>query len=130
MQLDAMLANCADQDRGREVEIVNPWDGKPTGIRFWLAGPDSEIQRQARLRMMDDLLDASRHDGTVSATDREKARINCLARCVLRWELSEEGHPVPFNHRNVVRVLTAVHWLQVQVDAFAGDRANFRTEGL
>lgn len=61
----------------------------------------------------------------MTAEQREKARLNCLARCVLGWEVSEEGEPVPFNHKNVLRMLR-VQWVQMQVDSFASDRAAFR----
>ncbi len=130
MDLNDILSNTVDQERGRELEIANPWNGELTGIRFTLAGPDSETQRKARIQMMDDLADAANPDGTISAENRETARLNCLARCVIGWKIAEDGDALAFNHKNVVRILKSVHWLQVQVDAFAGDRSNFKPEGF
>lgn len=109
---------------------MDPWTGKPTGFRFLVAGPDSDTQRRARIAMMDELSEAAGADGRASFEAREAARIGCLARCVLAWEIEDEGVPVAFSHRNVVRVLRGVEWLQAQVDAFAGDRRNFAPEGL
>lgn len=129
MDLSEARGNVVDQDKGRWLDVADPWSGKPTGMRFLLAGPDSETQRRARLAMMDELADASATDGSVSAEGREAARINCLARCVLRWEIEDEGQAVPFTHKNVVRVLKGIQWIQIQVDAFAGDRRNFGLEG-
>lgn len=126
MELNDILANVADQDRGRECEIVDPVTGRPTGITFRIAGPDSETQHRARLHLADHLAELADHTGRVKAADREKARIDSLARCVLGWSIIEDGQQVPFNHANVVRVLSAATWLQAQVDAFAGDRAAFR----
>ncbi|WP_234908715.1 hypothetical protein [Rhizobium rhizogenes] len=126
--LDDVLSNVADQDRGRELTIIDPWTGAQTGIRFRVAGPDSEVQHRARLQMMDELAEAARPDGTVSAEAREATRLACLARCVLLMEIEEDGKPVPVSHKNIIRVLRAGTWIQAQVDAFAGDRRNFTPE--
>lgn len=126
MDLTDILSNIEDQDRGREFELVDPVSGKPIGIKFRVAGPDSATQRRARLRLVDDLAELADLDGSISAAAREKARINSLARCVLGWEITEDGQPVLFSHSAVVRVLTAAPWVQAQVDAFASDRAAFR----
>lgn len=128
MTLEEITANVIDQDRGRKLEIHDPFEGKPTGMTMWIAGPDSATQRKARVEMMDELADRAAPDGTVSAEQREAARLNCLAKCVLRWEVQHEGTDLAFTHKNVVRVLKAAEWLQAQVDAFAGDRRNFAPE--
>ncbi len=125
MTLDDILSNVADQDRGRELVIVDPWTGTPAGIKFLIAGPDSEVQRRARLEMMDELAEAARPDGTVPAEAREAARLACLAKCCLLLEIEEDGKPLPTSHKNIIRVLRAGTWIQAQVDAFAGDRRNF-----
>lgn len=117
-----------DQDRGRELTIADPVTGRPTGIVFRVAGPDSATQRRAQLRLVDDLAEMAGPDGRVSAENRERARIDCLARCILGWTVEEDGELLPFSHRNVVRVLGMARWLQEQVDSFAADRAAFRGE--
>jgi len=126
MQMNDILADAQDQDRGRDFELVDPVTGQPTGIKLRIAGPDSATQARARLQMVDDLADAADGEGKVSAADRERVRLNTLARCVLGWEISENGEPVPFNHASVVRFLKAALWVQQQVDSFASDRAAFR----
>lgn len=130
MDFADFASNAIDQDKGRKLVIVNPWTGEPTGMSMLVAGPDSDTQRRARIAMMDELADMARPDGTVSAEDRETARIHCLARCVLGWDVSDGGASIPFEHKHVVRVLRAGAYLQAQVDAFAGDRSNFRPEAL
>jgi hypothetical protein len=122
MDLNDILANIADQDRGTWCDIVDPVDGTPTGIRVLVAGPDSETQHKARLRLSDDLAELADLDGRVSAENREKVRIASLARCVLNWEIEEDGKALPFSHAACVRVLSAASWIQAQVDAFASDR--------
>jgi hypothetical protein len=128
MTLDDILANVADQDRGKEFELLDPVEGKPTGIRLWIVGPDSATANRARLALADELAEMADHNGRVSAENREKARLNCLARHVVRWEVEEDGKLVPFSHANVLRLLK-VHWVQEQVDAFAADRAAHRRVG-
>jgi hypothetical protein len=128
MTLDDILSNVADQDKGRELVIADPWSGQPTGIKFRIAGPDSDVHHRARIQMMDELAEAARPDGTVSAEAREAARIACLAKCVLLMEIDEDGKPVPVSHKQIIRVLRSAAWLQAQVDAFAGDRQNFAPE--
>lgn len=125
MDLNDVLANVADQDKGREFELADPVTGKPTGIKLRVAGPDSDTQHRARIAMMDELAEMADAEGRVSAELREKARLNCLARCILGWEIEEDGKPVPFSHKNLIRVLR-VQWVQAQADAFASDRAAFR----
>lgn len=125
MDLSDIFGAREDHERGAWLELAHPVTGEPIGIRFHLAGPDSDTQAKGRLKFADDLADLAEADGTMSAEAREKARINSLARCVLGWEITEDGEPVPFTHKNVVRVLRAATWIQAQVDAFAGDRQNF-----
>jgi hypothetical protein len=128
MQLNDILANAEDQDKGRWLDLVDPFTGKPTGIRLLIAGPDSSVQARGRVRLSDELAEMADAEGRVAATDRERARQNSLARCVLGWEVSEDGQAVPFNHGNVLRLLRAAAWVEAQVDAFAGDRRNFAPE--
>ena len=128
MQLDDILANVADQDKGRELEIVEPFSGQPTGMKFTVVGPDSDTARRARIRLADELAEMADNDGRISAEHREKARRNCLAAHVIRWSnVTEDGKEVPFNTKNLLTLLR-VQWVEIQVDAFAADRRNFVPE--
>lgn len=125
MELNDLISASADHERGAWLELAHPVTGALTGMRVKLAGPDSDTQARARLRMADDLGEYAELDGTLTAEKREKARLDCLARCVLDWDMTEDGQLLPFTHKNVVRFLRAGTWVQAQVDAFAGDRRNF-----
>lgn len=129
MQLNDIEADAQDQDRGRDFPLLDPVTGKATGITLRIAGPDSATQARARLQLVDDLAAVADDDGRIGAAAREKARLNCLARCVLGWDVKEDGQPVPFTHANVLRLLRAAAWVQAQVDGFASDRAAFRGDG-
>lgn len=122
-----ITGNATDQDKGRELELVNPFTVEPTGLKFHVVGPDSETARRARLALSDELAALADADGRVTAEHREAARLNCLAKHVLRWDVTEGGHPVPFTTSNLLSLLR-VQWVQAQVDAFAGDRRNFAPE--
>lgn len=124
--LTDIMADVADQDRGGVLELTDPLTGEPTGLKLTVVGPDSRILRRAILEMADELAELMGPDGRVSAENKEKARLNCLAKVVIGWEVVEDGKPVPFSHRAVVRLLTAARWVEAQVDAFTADRANFR----
>lgn len=125
MTLNDILQNAADQDRGRLLLVTNPWTGEATGITFRIAGPDSSVQHRARIAMMDRLAELAETDGTVTAANREKARLECLASCVLAMEVEEDGEKLALTQKNIIRVLSSAAWLQAQVDGFAGDRSRF-----
>ncbi|WP_112311827.1 hypothetical protein [Pseudogemmobacter bohemicus] len=120
------VANIAeDQDRGRWLDLLGPYDGKPVGIRLLIAGPDSSVQARARVKMMDDRADMADDEGRISADNAETCRLRSLARCILSWEASEDGQPVPFSFDAALRLLKAGRWVQEQVDDFAGSRRAF-----
>ncbi|QGA57253.1 hypothetical protein [Brucella sp. 2280] len=126
MTLDEILDNVADQDRGRECELTDPVTGEPTGIKLLVVGPDSKTAHDARIAMTDELMEMTRHDGTVSGEDRERARLNCLARLIVRWEQPDGmGNFITLSHANILKLLR-VSWVEAQIDAFASNRAHFR----
>lgn len=125
MELNEVAAWSDDQDKGAWLTLVHPVTGEPVGLRLLVAGPDSATQGRARLKLAEELADAADDTGRVSADAREAARLRNLARCVLRWDVTEDGEPVPFTTANVVRLLKAGVWVQAQLDAFAVDRRNF-----
>lgn len=114
-----------DQDRGRWLDLLGPYDGKPVGIRLLIVGPDSMAQARARLKLADDLSDMADDEGRVNGENRETARLRNLARCIIGWEATEDGKPVPFSFDAALRLLKAGRWVQEQVDEFAGSRRAF-----
>lgn len=122
MDFRDIISNCIDQDNGAELVLVDPVTGEPTDMKLIIAGPDSATQRRARLAMVDELAELADEDGKVSAENREKASIAMLARAVLRWDIRLDGEALPFEHQNVVRLLSTGTWVREQVDGFAGSR--------
>ncbi|PTE15988.1 hypothetical protein [Pseudogemmobacter blasticus] len=125
MNLSEVSNIAEDQDRGRWLDLLSPYDGKPVGIRLLIAGPDSMVQARARLKLADELADMADDEGRVSAENRETARLRNLARCVLAWDATEDGKAVPFSFEGALRLLRAGRWVQEQVDDFAGSRRAF-----
>lgn len=125
MNLSDLSGISEDQDRGRWLDLLDPYDGKPVGVRLLIAGPDSMVQARARLKLADELADMADDEGRVSAENRETARLRNLARCVIGWEAFEDGEPVPFSFEAALRLLKAGRWVQEQVDDFAGSRRAF-----
>lgn len=124
MTLDDILANATEQDRGREFELRHPVTAEPTGIKLWIVGPDSETSRRAHLALADELAEMADADGRVSAEDRERARLNCLARHILRWDIVEDGQKITPSP-GMVRRLLRIAWVQRDIDAAAADRSPF-----
>lgn len=125
MQFMEVLDNATDQGKGRSLSLRDPFTGELTGMVMKIVGPDSETARRARLELADDLAELAEPDGRVSADNREKARLGCLAKLVVDWHVEEDdGRAIPFNTRNL-RLLLRVQWVEQQVDAFAADRRNF-----
>ncbi|NPD14474.1 hypothetical protein HOY34_04575 [Xinfangfangia sp. D13-10-4-6] len=129
MNLSEVANISEDQDRGRWLDLLDLRDGKPVGIRLLIAGPDSSAQARARLKLADELADMADDEGRVSGENREICRLRNLARCILNWEASEDGQPVPFSFDAALRLLKAGRWVQEQVDDFAGSRRAFAQGG-
>lgn len=67
MNLSEISCFSEDQDKGRWLDLLGPYDGKPVGIRLLVAGPDSSVQARARIRLADDLADMADDEGRVPA---------------------------------------------------------------
>ena len=85
MNFDHLSSIAEDQDKGRWLTMIEPYEGKAVGVRLLVAGPDSNVQARARLKLADELADKADDEGRVSAENRETARIRNLARCVIGW---------------------------------------------
>lgn len=124
MDLSDILNSAADQDRGSELELLNPATGEATGIKLRIAGPDSETQRRARLYMQDELIDAG---SSIDAAVREKIALRMLAACILGWEIKQDGKDLPLTTRAAMQLL-GVSWVREQVDSFAASRDQYLRE--
>lgn len=121
MDLNDIISDVADQDRGKLFELINPVSGLPTGISMTIAGPDSQTQRRARLTMQDRLIEAG---PSIDAATREGFALQMLASCILSWTVEQGGQPHPLSNRNAVSLL-AVSWVREQIDGFAADRSQY-----
>lgn len=110
------------QDRGAELLIKHPVTGEPTDVVLIVAGPDSDVQRRARLKMQDALY-AFR--GRPPADDFDRLEIERLARCIVGWRVKRDGQDVPFAFSAAVKLLTEMRFIREQVEAFAASRVDY-----
>lgn len=115
------------QDRGAELTIKHPVTGEPTDIVLTIAGPDSDVQRRARLKMQDELY-AFR--GRPPADDYDRMDIDRLARCVVSWRVKRDGQDVPFTFSAVVKLLHEFTFIREQADQFAASRVDYFLRGI
>lgn len=120
--LESLERSVADQDRGRWFTPADPWTGAPLEFRMRIAGPDSRVQRAARL----EAASARLRLGRPTAADLEREAIYLLSRAVLDVDgLVWKGEAFVAEQEAVEYLLTALPWLREQVDAFAANRANY-----
>jgi hypothetical protein len=129
---DDVFQNSEDQDAGRELHLVDPFTGQPSGIVLVLAGPDSATARRARIALADRLAEMADHDGRVSAEHRATARQEALLALIIRgFAIDGDGKNETVSHlpiaRDTVRRLVSTPWVEEQADAFAADRRNYRS---
>jgi hypothetical protein len=118
--LDDLVAH---QDRGADCLIVHPVTDEPMpDLVFIVAGPDSDVQRRARLWLQDELY---AYCGRIPAEDQDRLAIEQLARFIVGWRVKQDGKDLPFSHTNVVRVLTKFRFVREQVERFAEDRTPY-----
>lgn len=119
--LEALFHAAERQNEGAWFDILHPVSFEKTGMRIKVAGPDSEVQRKARLKLQNYLNTLK----SSAVSGRERAAIEFLADCILDWEIVENGQSLPFSHANACRILSAGTWVRAQIDAFAGDRSPY-----
>lgn len=112
-----------DQDRGAELVIKHPVTGEPMAdVVLIVAGPDSDVQRRARLKQSDALM---AYRGRPPADEFDRMEIDRLARCVVGWRVKRDGEAVRFAFTAVVQLLTDFPFIREQVEAFAKSRVDY-----
>lgn len=110
------------QEAGSWFELVDPVSSEETGIRLLIVGPDSERQRNARRAMEAEILKAQQTRRKLQPQRVDELIVGALLACILDWEVTEAGEPLPFAPANVERLLRAGAWVRDQIDTFAGSR--------
>jgi len=111
------------QDRGAEMTAKHPVTGEPmTDVVLIIAGPDSDVQRRARLKMQDEMM---AFKGRPPAAEYDAMDIDRLARCVVGWRVKRDGKDVVFSFTNVVKLFTSMTFVREQADKFAASRTAY-----
>ncbi|KQZ50736.1 hypothetical protein ASD54_11045 [Rhizobium sp. Root149] len=126
MDLNDILKSAADQNAGHQFELLDPVGGNPTGLKFTIAGPDSERARNANAKLEAALTKlTSRSSGRVSTDDRTRLVIDFLFDVTVSWDVKQGGKKLELTREHFGRVLGAASWVRAQVDTFAADRSPY-----
>lgn len=122
------------QNEGIEVSILG-MDGKPTGLKIRVAGPDSRRALEAQEELTDARIEklaaqvaAGGSPEKLKASDATKQGINYLARITLGWtpaNINDGEEEFAFSHAAAVRLYTKYRYIRDQVDRVAADRTRF-----
>ena len=109
------------------LKILNPKDNSDTGVRFHLAGPDSDVYRRSESAARNRNL--SRQTKTrLTAEMIDEQVLEHLLAVTIGWEgVLYNGQPLEFTADNLRMVYTEarLRFIREQVEAFVGDRQNF-----
>ncbi|MDR2945992.1 MAG: hypothetical protein LBV79_04525 [Candidatus Adiutrix sp.] len=109
------------------LKILNPKDNSDTGLRFHLAGPDSEIYRRAESAARNKSL-ARQTKTKLTAEMVDEQVLEHLLAVTIGWEgLVYNGQPLEFTSDNLRHIYTEprLRFIREQVEAFVSDRQNF-----
>ena len=110
------------------IEIKDPADGTPLGVRFTLAGPTHPERKRIQFSQQRKTMRAFEKKGRVDLPDPEEAeesRLQNLAAYTLGWEGVEDdkGQPIPFSPAAALALYKdpAMGWLVSQLDTALGE---------
>lgn len=113
------------QEEGIEVKVTHPKTGEEMGITIRVAGPESDRQKKARNRLVNDRLIKNRNR-RVTAAELEQDALKVSAASILGWDNIEiKGQPLEFNLENAEKLLKNYPFIREQVDSAVNDRALF-----
>lgn len=126
LDLDDLDVSAASE-AGSNLTVLHPTSGEPTEIVIQIAGPDSKRARDAD-REMTDRLTKEAIDKKLTPDDATFERMASMraASLTLGWSgIQWGGAEFPFSADNAIKLYTERRWIRTQVEAFAGQRANF-----
>tara|TARA_R110002020_G_scaffold5179_4_gene21930 strand:- start:12487 stop:12879 length:393 start_codon:yes stop_codon:yes gene_type:complete len=129
MELNDLSKIASDQEAGHEFELLDPVQSDPTGIKLTIAGPDSEIARNARFEMEREIARLSKRKDGLTPEARDGLMNDYFCTVTLGWNVTEAGEPVPFSKPNLLRLIKAGAWVRGQIDLFAADRSPYFGRG-
>lgn len=111
-------------DEGTWLDLEHPVTGEVLSARIKLAGIDSKIYQKQTRKNQDKRL--KRFKFKTSSSELENERLALLVAITLDWkDVAENGQALDPTPENIRHVYNKYAWIKEQVDAFAGDRANF-----
>lgn len=110
-------------EAGAVVQITSPDTGKELGFSVSIVGPDSKAWRTQYSAHVKRVID-SKADG--KDIDSDQFEVEFLASVTVGWSgFTRAGEEVEFSRKECEKLYDNAPWLRDQVNAFAGNRANF-----
>lgn len=130
--LKAAKAVSSREDKGTKVPLrdefgeplmVTAADGITDAAFAVVVGKLSGIYRKAEQAVNDRTL--KRRTTELTAELLEAQELEKLAKCVLSWNLTDDGRAIPATTENVVTVFLAAPWIRRDLEAVMNDPARF-----
>lgn len=112
------------QDEAGEREVDD--EDQPIGV--YIVGADSEVYKKRRRQIVDRRLEVAQKKKQVklSAAEIEDETKQTLVACVTGVKnIKYKGETLEFSHANVFKLITALPWIEEQIDEAIVDRAHF-----
>jgi hypothetical protein len=127
----------------RTVEIVQPADKSPIGLRLFMMGLDDDRMTTVKRSIMNERLNNERRGKTWKAEDIETNKNRVAFAAITGWEwydptpedkrgegykedpLVFHGEKPTFTQKNFYAVLTELPWISSQIDSELGDTEAF-----
>jgi len=121
----------SSSEEGIDMPVLRPDNGEPllqddgkTPVTVCVAGTDSDRYRKAELANRTRYI--RKRDKTFRAEDIETNEMNILVGITVSWSgIVVDGETLDCTPDNIRKVYTRFKFIRDQVNAFAGERANF-----
>ena len=131
----ASLDTVKGANAGFDVKIYHPGTNEDIGVNIRVLGKDSDefqrISRAQQKRRMDKLTKGGFRGANIPLESIEQDAIDLLASLTKGWKQEDkapitlDGEELACTKENAVAIYERFPWINEQIDAAIGDRANF-----
>lgn len=119
-----------DANKGGEVSLYHPTNGKDVGITIYIVGKDSDtfkaIQAEQNRKRMAKIQKGGFRAANTAVANVDQEAVELLAACTTGWSrMPLNGKDVPFSTENAETIYAKFPWIKEQVDVAIADRALF-----
>ena len=119
------LYTLESHEKGAELNLLSPLDGKPTDCYLTVVGSDSVAWRESELNGKRRVLELFK-SGEGDNTKHNEVIAETLAGAVVGWKgFEDKGKELKFDKAFLKELFINSPFIADQVDTFIGNRANF-----